>query len=97
MSKKVINLNQKNDYKESLEETLEFLEKTEKNLLTEIIDLAVLGKWKKWSDEQEIGTEFSFTDEMLNNTGDKNIDLLCELRGELSIIIDKITKTNKVG
>lgn len=96
MSNKVINLNQKNEYKERLSETFEFLEQAEKQLTSEIIDLAVMGKWKKWSDEQEVGTIFTFTDEMLRNSGDENIDLLCDLRAELINITEKITKANNV-
>lgn len=96
MSKKVINLNQKNEYKTRLQKTFEFLENVKRDLLTEIIDLAVSDKWKKWSDEQPIGTEFSFTDEMLKDTGDENINMLCDLREEVIKITDKITKANTV-
>lgn len=94
MSNKVINLNQNNEYKERVVKVFEFLEQTERDLTSEIIDLAVLGKWKKWSDEQPNGTEFEFTDEMLQNSGDENVDMLCDLRAELISITEKITKAN---
>lgn len=96
MVRKVINLNQKNDYKIRLKETFEFLENVEKDLLTEMIELALSDKWKKWSDEQPIGTEFSFTDEMLRDTGDENINMLYDLREELIKITDKLKKVNTI-
>jgi hypothetical protein len=96
MSKKVINLRDKNDYNNRLKETFEFLEKVENDLVTEMINLAISGKWKKWSDEQPIGTEFSFTDEILKDTGDENINILCDLREELIKITERLTKANNV-
>jgi hypothetical protein len=95
MNKKVINLREKNDYNNRLKETFEFLEKVENDLVSEMINLAISGKWKKWSDEQPIGTEFSFTDEILKDTGDENIDMLCELREELINITERLRKINK--
>ena len=91
MNKKVININQKREYEKRILKTQELLTKVEQNLFNEIIDLATIGKWKKWSDEQEIGTVFNFTDEMLKETGDKNIDALYELMDELIRIRKKIT------
>ena len=94
MNKKVINLREKNDYNNRLKETFDFLEKVENDLVTEMINLAISGKWKKWSDEQPIGTEFSFTDEILKDTGDENINILCDLREELIKITERLTKAN---
>lgn len=91
MSKKVININQKREYQKRILETQELLTKIEKDLFNEIIDLATIGKWKQWSDKQEIGTVFNFTDEMLKETGDENIDSLYELMDELIRIKEKIT------
>ncbi len=94
MNKKVINLREKNDYNNRLKETFDFLEKVENDLVTEMINLAISGKWKKWSDEQPIGTEFSFTDEILKDTGDENINILCDLREELIKITERLTNAN---
>ena len=43
------------------------------NYILIMINIATNGKRKKQSDEQEEGTEFTFTYEMLNDTGYKNI------------------------
>lgn len=91
MSKKVININQKREYQKRILATQELLTKIEEDLFNEIIDLATIGKWKQWSDKQEIGTVFNFTDEMLKDTGDENIDSLYELMDELIRIKEKIT------
>jgi hypothetical protein len=85
---KVIPLNINQAYAKSIEQTIGTLEQMESEIHFQIIALAISGKWKKWSDDQPIGTEFIFKEEMLRDTGDKNVDLLCEL-------MDKIVEVRK--
>lgn len=82
---KFIPLRANTEYQETLKQTIDLLDNIEADLFNQIVGLATSGKWKKWSDEQLIGSVFEFTEEMLRNTGDKNVDLLIEL---IEIIIN---------
>jgi hypothetical protein len=53
-----------------------------------LFNLACYGKWKKWDEAQPVGSEIYVDDEMLRNTGDKNIDLLWE-------VLDKIEEVKE--
>jgi hypothetical protein len=55
----------------------------EQEVMNSMVMLATTGKWKKWSDEQPIGSKFEFTEEMLRNTGDVHVDLLCGLMDKI--------------
>lgn len=83
MTKKIINLHEKNEFKERLAKTREYLAEVESGLHAEMVELALAGKWNDWSESQEEGTVFTFTDEMLINTGDKNIEALFSLMHEV--------------
>ena len=87
---KTINLNDQNKYQNKLKETIEFLDYTENELFSKMICLATLGKWKNWDDNIEIGTVFNFTEEMLRDTGDFNINKLFEIAEKISIIKKEI-------
>jgi hypothetical protein len=76
------------EYAEAIEQTVETLERMEEEVMNCMIMLATTGKWKKWSDEQPIGTKVEFSEEKLRNTGDVNVDLLCGL-------MDKILKVRE--
>ena len=89
-STKVINLLEHTQYKKSILETAECLDKFQSELISYIIDIATKGKWKEWSDEQPYGTVFIFTPEMLNDTGDKNVDLLVEIYESILNAIEKL-------
>jgi hypothetical protein len=85
---KIISINSSREYAEAIEQTVEALERTEDEVMDHMIALATTGKWKKWSDRQPVGSEFEFTGEMLRNTGDVRVDLLCGL-------MDKIVEVRK--
>jgi len=71
------------DYKEEIVLTLRKIEEIEIELSTAIINLAAKGKWMNWSDSIPTGEFFTFTEEMLKDTGDENIDDLTFLMDEL--------------
>ena len=70
----------------------EFYDKIEGHM----INLAVRDKWKEWNDTMKDGDVFNFSDEMLANTGDKNVDDLFILRDNVYNIIEAISKRNKI-
>ena len=74
MEAKVISLTEASLYKKELELTIENIKNFQETLYNHTIQLAVLGKWKEWSDAQPIGTYFEFDEEMLRDTGDSKID-----------------------
>lgn len=71
---KVIKIESYNAYNQQLKESIVELEKIKQSLLDMSVNIAISGRWKKWSDDQPVGTEFEFTREMLSNTGDKIVD-----------------------
>ena len=77
-------------YQKKLSEIME----TVNNLGDEIHDgmfgLALLDKWKEWDEKQPVGTELYVNDDMLRNTGDKNIDLLWGLLDKIMDVRDVI-------
>ena len=87
---KIINLFENTRYKQSILKTKEYLDEFQYELYSCMINIATNGKWKKWSNEQEEGTEFDFTYEMLSNTGDNNVDLLLELYENISDTIERL-------
>ncbi|MDI1234532.1 MAG: hypothetical protein PSX81_09640 [bacterium] len=58
----------------------------EEVLKDNMINLATIGKWKEWSDAIPEGDVFTFTEEMLSNTGDKNIEALYQLIHQMMAI-----------
>ncbi len=48
-------------------------------ILDSCLKLALSGEWKQWSDEQPVGTIFSFNEAMLRKTNDENINTLLHL------------------
>lgn len=90
MTKKIIDLHEQNEFQERLAKTRDYLAEVESGLHAEMVELALAGKWKDWSDEQKEGTVFTFTDEMLRNTGDKNIEALFSLMCEVVTVKEEI-------
>jgi hypothetical protein len=87
---KIIPLSINKDYAHAIGQAISTLEEMEDDIKSAMIGLATTGKWKKWSDEQPIGTEFTFTEEMLRDTGDENVDLLCDLVDKIEEIMVKL-------
>ena len=84
------------EYKEEIELILRKIAEFEVELSTIIVNLATTGKWKEWSDSIQAGESFAFTEEMLKDTGDENVDDLTFLMDELIRVKTKI-ETRFVG
>jgi hypothetical protein len=83
-------------YMEELYRTLESLKKTYDEIQGHMINLAVRDKWKEWNADKPGGFEFSFSDEMLADTGDENINDLFVLYENVYNTIELISIRNKV-
>jgi uncharacterized protein YyaL (SSP411 family) len=79
---KVINLQDyqgKAKYADIIKETHVFLDETQEKMDGLMINLSAQGVWKETFDKYKEGETFTFTQDMLENTGDNNIELLWEL------------------
>jgi len=82
---KIIDFKDYAEYNKRLSEIIEQASNLSEKIYDQLFDIACSNKWKGWSDNQPEGTKFYVDEEMLRNTGDKNIDLIWEL-------LDKITE-----
>ena len=73
------NLNDAPDNNVRLSELADDLDEIGEALYTVAINLAMLGKWKKWDKTIPVGTIKTFTDEMLLETGDKLVTRVVQL------------------
>lgn len=89
---KTIKLQNRLKYQNELKETIEVLEKFETELTSRMINLATLDKWQEWDEEQNVGTVFQFTSDMLQDTGDINIDKLFKILESIKMTSEEITK-----
>lgn len=89
---KIIDLQHFLQYQNYKNEVLARLREMQDELMGMMIQMAVAGKWKKWNDEQPIGTTFEFTMEMLGQIGDNNIDSLMSLFIDVENTIGKLEK-----
>ena len=87
---KIINLKNHTAYRSALNELISQINNIASEIDDNLFNLACLKMWKEWDLQQPIGTEFYVTEEMLRNTGDKNIDLLWEVRDKISEVCVKI-------
>ena len=90
---KIINLQEyhhQNEYSENIAETKSFLLEMQDELYTKMINIASAGVWKEWMDSIPIGGEFNFTSDMIENTGDKKVELLWELYYKISDVLHRI-------
>jgi hypothetical protein len=89
---KIISMNNRRDYHHRLTETILYLDNLESDIITAMINLATKGKWKEWNEKQSEGTTFHFTEEMLRNTGDENVDALGELTDKIIAVRNRLKK-----
>jgi len=87
---KIIDLKDYVEYDKKLSEIMETAGDLAEDIYDSLFELACLDKWKNWSDSQPVGTVFDVDEEMLRNTGDKNIDCLWELLDKLVEVKEKI-------
>ena len=79
-------------YQEKLSEIVEQVSDISDVIYDNLFSLACMGKWKEWDDQQPIGTELYVDEDMIRNTGDKNIDLLLEIWDKIEEVKEKINK-----
>jgi hypothetical protein len=77
-------------YLSTVDNVVEKLEAIEDDLQGLVVNLATAGKWKEWSDKIPDGETFEFTEEMLKDTGDSNVDSIAGLLDELIRVKKKI-------
>jgi hypothetical protein len=83
-------------YTEEIEKAVDLLIQMEEDLTTSMINIACQDKWKEWFKTQKGGSEFSFSDEMLAQTGDDTANELFMLREDVREKIKKIQFINKM-
>ena len=84
-------------YRSMLTNAIEKLEDIEENLNNLIVNLATAGKWKEWSDSIPVGGTFKFTEEMLKDTGDNNINDIAGLLDEVIRVKERIKTAGNNG
>ncbi len=77
-------------YQEQLRKNISQLDELETTLNTLAINTATSGKWKEWSDSIPLGGTFYFTEEMLRNTGDENVESINSLIDHIIDIREKL-------
>ena len=90
---KIINIKDYAEYNERLSEIMKTVNDLTEEIHESLFNLACLDKWKEWDANQEVGAEIFVTDDMLRNTGDKNIDLLWKILDKIMDVKEKICKT----
>ena len=86
----VIDIRNFAQYQKKLSEIMETVTDLGDEIYDGMFELAILDKWKDWDEKQPIGAELYVTDDMLRNTGDKNIDLLWEILDKIMDVKDVI-------
>ena len=84
------NYKSSSNYQEQLIKNIKKLNEIETDLTDLVIKTATEGKWKKWSDSMQEGDVFTFTEEMLKDTGDENVNNISSLIDEVIKVKDEI-------
>jgi len=87
---KIINLKGNAEYEKKLSEMMEKVGILSDEIYEGLFPLAIMGKWQEWEADQPIGGKLNVDEDMLRNTGDKNIDILWELLDKAEDVIERI-------
>jgi len=87
---KIVSLNYYAQYQKTLSKLIKQMDSISDKIHDGLFNLACQGKWKEWDKQQQIGTEFYVDEEMLRNTGDKNIDLLWEVLDKIGEVKERM-------
>ena len=87
---KIISLSYNRQYQKTLSKLIKQMNSISEKIHDDLFNLACQGKWKEWDKTQPAGAEFYVDEEMLRNTGDKNIDLLWEVLDKIEEVKGKI-------
>jgi hypothetical protein len=82
-------------YKERTQETITYLEGVRDEIFTQMINIATVGVWKEWMKDIKTGDTFKFSADMLENTGDKNIEALWELYYKMDEVEERLAGRRK--
>ena len=77
-------------YRDAVEEVRSVLAETSQYVHGAAIDLAVNGPWREWDEQQPVGSDFFFSDQMLLESGDANVAVLVRLSVLLEQALDLI-------
>jgi hypothetical protein len=88
----IISFEDHTQYQKTLSQLIEQVSAISDEIYDNLFALACQGKWKEWDNSQPIGTELHVDEEMLRNTGDKNIDLFWEILDKIEEVKKKIQK-----
>lgn len=91
---KIIDLNNRNKYQEELDGALKYLDQIKRELTTRAIHLAIADKWKEWDNKQKTGAVVQFSNNALQDIGDKNIDALIELTENIDTVQEVLQISN---
>ena len=92
---KIINFNGTAEYNNKLSKIMELVDNLSSEIYEGLFPLAVMGKWKEWDADQPIGSKLHVDEDMLRNTGDKNIDILWELLDKVKEVVERIGACEK--
>jgi hypothetical protein len=84
-------------YHKTLNHTLQALSTMQQTLFSAAINLATQGKWKTWNANQPEDAEFTFTEDMLCNTGDEKVDTIMNLYFNLLETKEKLERGPSLG
>lgn len=82
----------KQRYDQRLEETRQRLEAAADALETDLVNLAMFGPWRAWSEEQQVGAIQRIGPKMLAETGDPVITRLTALLVALYETLDELPR-----
>jgi hypothetical protein len=90
---KIININEyRQDYTNQIQLTIEYLESMRDELFTHMINIASCGVWKNWMKEIQCGDSFQFSEDMLHNTDDKNVETLWKLCYKIEEVEERLKR-----
>jgi hypothetical protein len=90
---KIIDLQKHNEqkkYSETIGDTHLFLDKMQEKIRELMVNISVQGVWKETFDKYKEGDIFNFTQDMLENTGDFNIEIMWELYYKIDDVRERL-------
>ena len=77
-------------YRQSMAEAVTMLADFEQQLFDNALYLLITGKWRKWADEQPVGTVFNFREKEMLEAGDKTATALLELKEKVVEVMEEL-------
>jgi len=81
-------------YNNGMREVIEMLTSFKEQLFNEAIGLLMSGRWRKWSDEQPLGTIFNFREKEMLEAGDKTVNELLKLKEKVEELLGKMGRSD---